>query len=245
LVVSNFLENFNLVIQWMPWKYFFSDIWFLQLSIIYVLLLIYLSNNYYYIVFYFFLEVFYYGFFLSLYQLDFFVGFLWLTECLVVFVAILLLFYLNNSGNFNRLNLSLLRFFLLGGLCGLITLSFNLIVYSENEIFLPFELNINDLWDDYYESLNNELMNDAIGLMISYYSVNSFEFLMVGFILLVGSLIVVNLNKLNKNVHYPKYNTFLEIFNFFKNWVNSFFVRKQNLTDQENTYASTRIFGKK
>jgi hypothetical protein len=64
---------------------------------------------------------------------------------LVVFVAILLLFYLNNSGNFNRLNLSLLRFFLLGGLCGLITLSFNLIVYSENEIFLPFELNINDL----------------------------------------------------------------------------------------------------
>jgi hypothetical protein len=60
-------------------------------------------------------------------------------------------------------------------------------------------------------------MNDAIGLMISYYSVNSFEFLLVGFILLVGSLIVVNLNKLNKNVHYPKYNTFLEVFNFFKN----------------------------
>jgi hypothetical protein len=53
------------------------------------------------------------------------------------------------------------------------------------------------------------------------------------------------LNKLNKNVHYPKYNTFLEVFNFLKNWVNSFFVRKQNLTDQEMTYASTRVFGKK
>jgi hypothetical protein len=60
-------------------------------------------------------------------------------------------------------------------------------------------------------------MNDAIGLMISYYSVNSFEFLLLGFILLVGSLVVVNLNKLNKNVHYPKYNTFLEVFNFLKN----------------------------
>lgn len=204
-----------------------------------------MTNNYYYIIFYFFLETFYYGFFLSLYQLDFFVGFLWLTECLVVFVSILLLFYLNNSGNFNKLNLSLLRFFVLGSICGVTTLAVNLIIYSENEVFLPFELNINDLWDDYYESLNNTLMNDAIGLMISYYSVNSFEFLLLGFILLVGSLVVVNLNKLNKNVHYPKYNTFLEVFNFLKNWVNCFFVRKQNLTDQEMTYASTRVFGKK
>lgn len=204
-----------------------------------------MTNNYYYLIFYFFLETFYYGFFLSLYQLDFFVGFLWLTECLVVFVSILLLFYLNNSGNFNKLNLSLLRFFVLGSICGITTLAINLIIYSENEVFLPFELNINDLWDDYYESLNNTLMNDAVGLMISYYGVNSFEFLLLGFILLVGSLVVVNLNKLNKNVHYPKYNTFLEVFNFLKNWVNSFFIRKQNLTDQEMTYASTRVFGKK
>lgn len=104
-----------------------------------------MTNNYYYIIFYFFLETFYYGFFLSLYQLDFFVGFLWLTECLVVFVSILLLFYLNNSGNFNKLNLSLLRFFVLGSVCGIITLAVNLIIYSENEVFLPFELNINDL----------------------------------------------------------------------------------------------------
>jgi hypothetical protein len=155
------------------------------------------------------------------------------------------MFYLNNSGNFNRLNLSLLRFFVFGSFCGVVVLSTNLLVYSENESFLPFELSINDLWDDYYESLNNVLMNDAIGLMISYYSVNSFEFLLIGLVLLVGSLVVVNLNKLNKNVHYPKYNTFLEVFNFLKNWVNSFFVRKQNLTDQEMAYASTRIFGKK
>lgn len=235
----------NLLVNWAPWKSFFSDIWFLQILILYVLALIYLSNNYYYIIFYFFLETFYYGFFLALYQLDFFVGFLWLTECLVVFIAILLMFYLNNSGNFNRLNLSLLRFFVFGSFCGVVVLSTNLLVYSENESFLPFELSINDLWDDYYESLNNALMNDAIGLMISYYSVNSFEFLLIGLVLLVGSLVVVNLNKLNKNVHYPKYNTFLEVFNFLKNWVNSFFVRKQNLTDQEMAYASTRIFGKK
>lgn len=162
-----------------------------------------------------------------------------------MFVATLLLFYLNNSGNFTKLNLSLLKFFILGGIFGILALGLNLVIFSENEFFIPYELNINDLWDDFYEALNNSLMNDAIGLMISYYTVNSLEFVLIGLILLIGSLIVVNLNKLNKNVKYPKYNSFLEIFNFFKNWINSFFVRKQNLTDQEMAYASTRSFGKK
>lgn len=244
----NFFTIFNEIQQYLnlfSWKLFFSDVWFIQVSILYVLILIYFSANYYFILFYFLIVTFYYGFFLSFYQLDFFVGFLWLTECLVVFVTVLLLFFLNNSGNFNKLNFSLLRFFVLGGVIGLFSLSFNLIFFSENESFLPFELNYVELWDDFYESLNNTVMNDAVGLMISYYVVNSLEFILLGVILLVGSLIVVNLNKLNKNVQFPKYNTFLEIFNFFKNWVKSFFMRKQNLTDQEMVYANTRSFGKK
>lgn len=208
-------------------------------------MLIFFSNNYYYIVFYFFLATFYFGFFLSFYQLDFFVGFLWLTECLVVFVTILLLFYLNNAGNFNKLNMSLLKFFILGGFLGLISILFNFIILSENEYFLPYELNYIDLWDDYYEALNNLIMNDAVGLMISYYVVNSLEFILLGLILLIGSLVVVNLNKINKDIKYPTYNTLLEIFHFFKNWINSFFMRKQNLTDQEMAYANTRSFSKK
>jgi hypothetical protein len=56
-----------------------------------------------------------------------------------------------------------------------------------------------------------------VGLFISYYVINSFEFILVGVLLLIGSLVVVNLNKFNKNVQYPIYNNFLEIFNFFKN----------------------------
>lgn len=157
----------------------------------------------------------------------------------------MLLFFLNNPGNFNKLNFSLLRFFIFGGVLGLVTLSFNLIFFSENEIVLPMELNFIEFWDNFYEALNNNIMNDAVGLMISYYVVNSVEFILLGVILLIGSLIAVNLNKLNKNIQFPKYNTFLEIFNFFKNWVKSFFLRKQNLTDQEMAFANTRSFGKK
>lgn len=245
MLLPHFLETIVFFFTNLPWKFFLSDFWLVQLILIYVLFLIYYSTNYYYILFYFFIEVFYYGFFLCLYQLDFFVGFLWLTECLVVFVTVLLLFYLNNSGNFNKLNLSLLHFFIFGGSLGLFALILSFFSYSEIETFIPYELNINDLWDDYYEALNNQIMNDAIGLFISYYYYNSFEFLLVMLILLVGSLIVVNLNKLNKNIKYPKYNTLLEVFHFFKNWINSFFLRKQNLTDQEMAYASTRSFSKK
>jgi hypothetical protein len=149
--------------------------------------------------------------------MDFFVGFLWLTECLVVFVSIIFLFYLNNPGNFNKLNLSLLRFFTLGGSLGLVSIIYNVSFFSEHECFIPYEMSFIDFWDDFYESLNNVILNDAVGLFISYYSINSFEFVLTGLFLLIGTLVVVNLNKFNKNIQQATYNNFLEIFHFFKN----------------------------
>lgn len=238
LPIDQIIYNFN-------WEYLFSDVWFIQMSLVYVLYLIYTVNNYYYTLFYFLISFFYFGFFLCFYQLDFFVGFLWLTECLVVFVFILLLFYLANPGNYTKFKKNLLTFFNVGGGLGVFLLAANLIIFSENEWMLPFEFSINDLWDDYYEALHNSLMNDAVGLMISYYAVNSLEFVSLAIILLVGSLIVVNLNQINKKIQYPLYNTFLEVFQFVQKWVAGFFLRKQNLTDQEFTKATTRQFYKK
>jgi len=88
-------------------------------------------------------------------------------------------------------------------------------------------------------------MNDAVGLMISYYLINSFEFICITVILLVGSLIVVNLNQIFKKIQYPLYNSFLEVLFFLREWLKSFFLRKQNLTDQENVRANTRQFYRK
>jgi hypothetical protein len=164
---------------------------------------------------------------------------------LIVFVFILLLFYLGNTGNFNKIKQHLLKFYIFGGVFGVLILSGNFLIFSENEWTLPIEFSIIDLWDDFYEALNNYVMNDAVGLMISYYLVNSLEFILVGIILLIGSLIVVNINLLNKKIKYPLYNNFLEIFNFLKQWVAGFFMRKQNLTDQEFTKANTRTFSRK
>lgn len=241
-------NNVNLVYDyliWFPWLNIFSDIWFLQFGVVYILILIFNSNNYYYVLFYFFLEIFYFGIVLSLYQMEFFTGFLWLIECVVFFVSLMLLFYLSASGNFNKINYNLLRFIYFGSFLGFSTIFLNFFTFSEMENFLPNELNITELWDDYYEGLNNLVMNDAIGLLISYYFVNALEFLLLGLILLFGSLVCVNLNKCNKLFKLPKYNTLLSIFNFFKDWVDSVFMRKQNLFDQELGNSATRSFDKK
>jgi hypothetical protein len=242
---NNGLKWIYSIIYQFNWEYFLSDVWFIQVSILYVLYLVYTANNYYLTLFYFLICFFYYGFFLCFYQLDFFVGFLWLTECLVVFVLILMLFYLANSGNFNKFKQNLLIFFHFSGALSILLLSTNFIIFSETEWFLPMEFAIVEIWDDFYELWNNSVMNDAVGLMISYYLVNSFEFLCITFFLLVGSLIVVNLNQIFKKVQYPLYNSFLEILTFLNEWVKSFFLRKQNLTDQESTRANTRQFVKK
>ena len=88
-------------------------------------------------------------------------------------------------------------------------------------------------------------MNDFTCLLISYYSINSFEFLIVGLILLIGSVLCVNLYKSNKNVRLQSYGNFFNFFNFFVDSVNYNFIRKQNLTNQNRAIPSSRIFKKK
>ncbi len=88
-------------------------------------------------------------------------------------------------------------------------------------------------------------MNDLFGLFISYYYVNSFEFILIGLLLLFISLVCVNLNKFNKNFKLNNYYNLFTLFDFFNDFINFFFLRKQNLVDQEIHPASTRIFKKK
>jgi len=113
------------------------------------------------------------------------------------------------------------------------------------EFFLPFDLNINYYWDDYYESLNNFLMNDVFGLYTSYYILNSFEFLMVGLLLLFASMVCVNLSKFNRNLKLNNYYELLTLYDFFNDFISFLFMRKQNLTNQTIATVSTRIFKKK
>lgn len=207
--------------------------------------LIYSTNNLYFILFYLFISFFYIGIFLSIYNLELFTAFLWLTECVIIFVSVLFLFYLNVYGNVNKNNIFVYSFKYYGIFILFLLLTFSYLLPSEIENFLQKELLIYFQWDDYYEALFNNKMNDLFGLYLSYYYINSFEFLVVGLLLLIASIVAVNLNKFNRNIKSNNYYELTSLFDFFDDLIKFIFMRKQNLVDQALSSTSTRVFKKK
>lgn len=228
-----------------PFINFLNDFFMLQFCIVYLLYNIYYTNNLYFILFYIFILFFLIGLFIALYNLELFTAFLWLTECVIVFISVLFLFYLNVYGNIYKVNMRIYSFKYLNIYFGFFLLTSFLVYYFELESSFLNEFNSSLNWDNYYESLFNQKMNDFYGLYISYYVINSLEFILLGLLLLFVSLVCVNLNKFNKNFKLNNYYNLFTIFDFFFDFINFFFLRKQNLVDQENSSSSTRIFKKK
>jgi len=245
-VVNFFFNNIvDSLLYWWPWINFFSEIWILQILILYTLYLIFSSLNIYYVLVYLFLEIFLFGIFISIIQMELFTGFLWVVECTVIFIALILLFYLNVEGNQIRINLKNYRIYFSFIIFFIFCIFNNYLFLGTSEFYLPIIFNSIDLWDDFYESVYNVNMNDFRALTISYYSINSLEFILIGLILLVGSVVCVNLNKIQKSLRVFKYNSYFNIFDFFKDFLNFTFMRKQNLVSQTLNPASIRIFKKK
>lgn len=236
---------FDFINFWWPWLNLINESFLIQFLIIYSLYLIYSTSNLYFLLFYVFILFFYFGLFLAIYNLELFTAFLWLTECVIVFVSILFLFYLNVYGNVNKLNINIFSFKYYGIFFSFFLVSFIYINPSEMEFFLPNELNSIILWDDYYESLFNTKMNDLFGLYLSYYLINSFEFIVIGLLLLIASVVCVNLNKFNRNIKANNYYDLISLFDFFEDFVKFLFMRKQNLVDQSISSTSTKVFKKK
>jgi hypothetical protein len=216
-----------------------------QYVLFYFLISMYKNNNAFYVLFYFIGIVALIGIFLSLYNLEIFTAFLWMTEVIVILVSLFLIFNTSPSGYTQRLNsneVSLKDYSLIT--IGLFVSvlpssnSYSEVIYSSNFIEIM-------IWDDFYEALSNTNSNDLYGFFLSYYYINSFEFLVVGLCLLVASLAYVNLNRFLYGEKAYTYSNTLTIFDFFKNLKKSLFLRKQNLVDQENTVSSTRKFKKK
>jgi len=117
--------------------------------------------------------------------------------------------------------------------------------YTESDTNALLDMSFYGLIDNYYEALFNNVSNDLFGFSIIYYNVNGVEFIFIGFLLLVGSVICVNLYQMNKNVRTQSYQNYLSVFYFFTDFTSFFFLRKQNLTKQGNTKASLKVFKKK
>lgn len=203
---------------------------------------IYIYKNIYYILLYVFINFFLFGVYLSIFQIELFTAFLWLVECSVIFVFLLLLFYLNVKGSYTYTYNQSYNYFLS---CILFIYLILINHYSESDSYCNIDLSFYGLIDNYYEALYNNINNDLFGFSISYYLINGVEFVFIGFLLLIGSVICVNLYQINKNIKTQTYTNYLSIFNFFTDFTNFNFLRKQNLIKQGNNKASIKIFKKK
>jgi len=174
--------------------------------------------------------------------MDLFIGFLWIIELTIIFISVLLLFYLNYSGYSKSANNDAYTYYYCGLFCSLLL---NYDYPGEFENYIPIAFNTFELWEDYYEALNNSIMNDFTGLLFGYYSINSFELILVGILLLIGSVSCVNLNKMTRLTSVERYVTLFKLFDFFNEFIDYIFMRKQNLNKQTKTRGNTKIFKKK
>lgn len=225
------------------YDFIFSQNLIPQIFLLYTLYLIFKSKNIFYSLLYTFIQLIFFGIFIAYYQMEFYTGFLWVAEFSIFLVFLILLIYLNTDGyiklNYLLMNIKLYYYILL------FTLFFIIIKLQNVQLFNDFLFDFNSLWDDYYEALNNTLVNDFNGLFNSYYVINSFEFVIFGLLLLFGTFLCVSLYKtifINKII---PYSSFFSIFNFFNLKINYNFMRQQNLHTQTNTPASNRVIKKK
>jgi len=179
------------------------------------------------------------GIYLSIIQLDLFTAFLWLIECSVIFVFLLLLFYLNIKGLFTQTNVFVYKYFVV------ITYIIFFIFILPKSTYNTSNLSLYFLLDNSYECVFNFIQNDLFVFFISYYVLNNMEFIFVGFLLLVGSVVCVNLYSVNKNTRLQNNKSFLNIFNFFIDMCSFVFLRKQNIVKQGNVKPALKVFIKK
>jgi len=90
--------------------------------------------------------------------------------------------------------------------------------------------------------INNFCDNDFFVLFLNFYRLNFVEFLILGFLLLLGSVITIFMFRLLLAFEQKNYPTFL---NFVRNNPYFIFLRKQNFFLQGLQGAVTKKFGKK
>jgi len=223
---------------WWPWVNFTTETFVLQFIILYCLYSLISNNNIYYNLLLLLIVTFFFGIYLSVYQLELYTAFLWLIELSVFFVFLLLLFFVNIKGSIFYKNSYILLYALVG-----LYLIFAILYIFDFTCQTP-ALTFSYL-EDYYSAFSTRLHNDFYGLFSAYYYLNSMEFIIIGVILLVGSVFCIFLLKIGNDFSKNAYIGFFKIFNFFRDYINSFFLKKQNLTKQGNKKETIKIYKKK
>lgn len=234
--------NYKSIYLWFPWASFFTYTTIIGLLYLLTLLSIYNTDNTYYVVLYLIFLIFLVASTLVSLDLDIFAGLLLLIESVVILMLFFLIIYLNpNISNTNKMAKWKLH------VCLLFVLSI-VSVYSYPTIglyiFSPFSLSAN-FYDEFYEALHESTNNDLLGIFINLYITDSILMVIIGLLLLIGSIICVVLVSFFIKLRNSSFKNFLNIFNIMKTCYSFIFLRKQNLSKQARSTSSSRIFEKK
>lgn len=234
----SFFFNLNL------FNYVFDFNFFFQFILLYVLYNIYTSSSTYYTILYVLLYIVFLGIALTYYCMDVFTAFLFLSESVIIFISILLIFYLNVYGSDTN---SIKHFNLIKslGVVLLSVLNVYYVFYDQEEFYINTNFEVNIFYDDFYYNLNTSLFNDLYALYLNFFFLNSFSFIIIVLLLLIASLVCVNINISLKSGKLLNFNNFFMLLDFFKDFTKFIFMRKQTLNDQMGASNSFRFFSKK
>lgn len=224
---------------WFPWLNFYTENVLLQFVIVLTIFLFITAATLYYAAIYLLLFVFLAGVFLIYYNLEVLTGFLFVLELTAFFIIILFLLALNFTGRLpNKDNF--------GAKCGMgFIILYLFFFYAFSKPASLEILNATHHWDDYYDAISDDIMNDIFGLYLSYYFFNSFIFFLFGFLIFIASLICINLFLVIRRTAQERAVSFKYVFDFFKDLLAFEFLRKQSSSNQTRRKGTTRLVRKK
>lgn len=229
------LHFFNKILSWFPWLNFYTEDLLMQNIFIIVFLLLLNSRNSYYLLSYFLIIVFNWCVIIANYNLEVLTGFLIVVELTAFLVLLLFLLSINYEGKFNNNKNSLFA----GWFFSVLFFLFFLFLHFRPYFFKA--LNPISYWDDYYDALATESMNDLTGLYLFYYSSHIPIFILFTFLIFVASLICVNIGIISKIQVKQSVQPLRDVFNFMKDLLAFNFKRTQNSYRQQKRKATTRF----
>lgn len=235
IYLDNFLHFFNKILSWFPWLNFYTEDLLMQNIFIIIFFLLLNSRNSYYLLFYFLLIVFNWSVILANYNLEVLTGFLLVVELTAFLVLLLFLLSINYEGKLNNNKNSLFA----GWFFSMLFFLFFLFLQFRPYFFK--DLNPISYWDDYYDALNTESMNDLTGLYLFYYSSHIPIFILFIFLIFIASLICVNIGIISKIQVKQSVQPLRDVFNFMKDLLAFNFKRTQNSYHQQKRKATTRF----
>lgn len=218
----------------------FNDLFFLQtLILIFSIIFLFINNTFliWYLILFFLIIL---SSVLFIDNFDIFVGFLLLIDLGVILIFLVFVFHFINFLD-NKHFIKSYNYFLFFSVLLLILkiLSITLKIEIISEYFFLIS------WYDYFNVSVINYKTDLNLLKEIYFYNNSFEFILINFFILYGLISSIILFFILKKLYLTDFINTLRTYNFMSINTSFFYIRNQNLINQQDEGASLKIINKK